>query len=82
MPLLDCYLGCVAAFIAVKFRSTHAGSSCGYLSIKVQENFNVSCFCLTKQKGSVVLILLALRSNSFGLGLIIDGTLSAGIRES
>ena len=42
----------------------------------------VFCFCLTKQKESVVLILLALQSNSAGLVLISDGMLGAGIRES
>ena len=41
----------------------------------------VSCFCLTKQKGSVELILLALRSNSTGSVLINDGTLGAGIKD-
>ena len=39
----------------------------------------VSCYCLTKQKGYVVLILLALEST--GSVLIHDGTLGAGIRE-
>ena len=41
----------------------------------------VSCFCLTKQKGSVELILLALQSNSTGSVLINDGTLGARIKE-
>ena len=30
-PLLDRYQGCVAVFIAVNFRSAHAGRSCAYL---------------------------------------------------
>ena len=41
----------------------------------------VSCFCLTKQKGSVELILPTLQSNSTGSVLINDGTLGAGIKE-
>ena len=41
----------------------------------------VSCFCLTKQKGSVGLILLALQSNSTGSVLTNDDTLGAEIRE-
>ena len=38
-------------------------------------------FCLTKQKGSVVLILLALPSNSTGSMRTNGRTLGAGIRE-
>ena len=41
----------------------------------------VSYFCLTKQKGFVMPIFLALQSNSTGSVLINDGTLGAGIRE-
>ena len=41
----------------------------------------VSCFCLTKQKGSVELILLALQSNFTGSMLTIDRRLGAGIKE-
>ena len=48
----------------------------------LQESFNrFLFFCLTKQKGSVELILLALQSNSTGSVLINDGTLGAGIKE-
>ena len=72
----------MAAFIAVNFRSAHVGRELG---IFVNENCKkasiVSCFCLTKQKGSVVLILLALQSNSTGSVLINDGTLGVGIKE-
>ena len=67
----------MAAFIAVNFRSAHAE-----LRVFVDKSFKkaltVSCFRLTKQKGSVVLILLALQSNSTGSVLINDGTLGAG----
>ena len=38
-------------------------------------------FCLTKQKGSVELVLLALQSNWIGSLLINDGTLGEGIKE-
>ena len=41
----------------------------------------VSCFSLTKQKGSAVSILPALQSNSAGSVLTNDGTIGAGIRE-
>ena len=65
IPLLGYGLGYVAVFIAVEL------SFCARwveLLIFVNKNFKkastVSCFCLTKQKGSVVLILLALQSNS------------------
>ena len=48
----------------------------------LQESFNrLPVFCLTKQKGSVELILLVLQSNSTGSVLINDGTLGAGIKE-
>ena len=36
---------------------------------------------MTKQKGSVELVLLAIQSNSIGLMLINDGTLGEGIKE-
>ena len=82
VPLLDCYKSCEVAFFCVNFRSAHAGRSFAYLYIKnCKKASTVSCFCLTKQKGSVELILLALQSNSTGSVLINDGTLGAGIKE-
>ena len=70
------------AFIAVNFRSAHAGRSCAYLQIDIARKLQpFPVFCLTKQKGSVVLILLALQSNSTGSVLTNDGTLGAGIKE-
>ena len=72
----------MVAFIPVNIRSAYTGRSCAYLQTKnCKKASTVSCFCLTKQKGSVELILLALQSNSTGLMLINDGTLGAGIKE-
>ena len=48
---------------------------------KLQESFNRFLFCLTKQKGFVELILLALQSTSTGSVLIKNGKLGAGIKE-
>ena len=48
----------------------------------LQESFNrFLFFCLTKQKGSVELILLVLQSNSTGSVLNNHGALGAGIKE-
>ena len=71
------------AFIAVNFCSAHAGRSCAYLQIDIARKLQpFPIFCLTKQKGSVVLLLLvALQSNSTGSVLTNNGTLGAGIRE-
>ena len=52
-----------------------------FVNKTLQESFNRFLFFLTKQKGSVELILLALESNSTGSVLINDGTLGAGIKE-
>ena len=51
------------------------------IMLRISETSTVSCFCLTKQKGSVVLILLALQSNSTGSVLTYKGALDVGIRE-
>ena len=71
------------AFIAVNFRSAHAGRSCAYLQIDIARKLQpFPIFCLTKQKGSVVLLLLvALQSNSTNSVLTNDGALGAGIKE-
>ena len=72
----------MVAFIAVNFRSAHAGRRCAYSQIKkLQESFDRFLFFLTKQKGSVELILLALQSNYTGSVLINDGTLGAEIKK-
>ena len=52
-----------------------------FLNKNCKKTSTVFCFCLTKQKGFVVLILLALQSNSAGSVLINDGTLGARIKE-
>ena len=51
-----------------------------FLNKNYKKTSTVSCFCLTKQKGSVVPILLALQNNSTGSVLTNDGTLAAGTR--
>ena len=83
VPLLDCCCyGCVAAFATVEFLFCAP-----WVELRIFVNKNckkastVYCFFLTKQKGSVALILLALQNNSTGSVLANDGTLDVGIRE-
>ena len=53
-----------------------------FVNKTLQESFSrFLFFCLTKQKGSIELILLVLQSNSTGSVLINDGTLGAGIKK-
>ena len=53
-----------------------------FVNKTMQESFNrLPVFCLTKQKGSVELILLGLQSNSAGSVLVNDSTFGAGIKE-
>ena len=72
----------MTVFIAVDFLfCTRWAELCIFVNKNCKKTSTVSCFCLTKQKGFVVLILIALQTNFTSLVLISDGALGAGIRE-
>ena len=81
VPLLDRGWGCVAVFVAVKFSFCARWAKQRIFVNKNCKASTVFCFRLIKQKGSAVLILLALQSNSTSSVLTNDGTLGAEIRE-
>ena len=52
-----------------------------YINKNSKKVLTVPCFCVTKQKEFVVLILLALQNNSIGSVLTNNDSLGGGIEE-